>query len=185
MTSLRTFQNEIDEIHTREVTKQRTRASSQSKTQDGVVPQSLDEASNAGVGLSEVEEEIQVRPRDLSLCGLADCSWKTLLLSGRAPVHDRARDLIASLLTHHRGEYIFRIGSQPPHAELYAGAALEGSEGWTGVSRTEQEVEKLCQEITATVEEVGGKVLPFPFDIASCIEPILPHTDICLISDTE
>lgn len=61
MTSLRTFQNEIDEIHSREVTKQRARAFSQS-TKDNIATQSpVGKPDSTGVGLSEIEEEIQVR----------------------------------------------------------------------------------------------------------------------------
>lgn len=116
-----------------------------------------------------------------------NCSRKTLLLSGRGPVYDRARDLIASLLTRHRGEYIFRIGSRPPHTELYSGAALEGDEGWTGISRTEEEIDILCQGITATVEEVGGKVLSCSFDayIQYRALRLRCYKDICLIPSTE
>lgn len=65
--------------------------------------------------------------------------------------------MIAALITRHRGEYVFRIGSQPPRTKLYSGEAFD-EEGWTGISRTEQEVDALRQEITVTVEEVGGKV---------------------------
>lgn len=61
------------------------------------------------------------------------------------------------LMTRHRGEYIFRIGSHPPHTVLFTGD-LSDSEGWSGISRTEQEVESLLQMITVIAEEAGGKV---------------------------
>jgi hypothetical protein len=91
--------------------------------------------------------------------GVVDCIlWgQTLLLSGAAADHDHARDLIAALITRHRGEYVFRIGSQPPRAKLHSGEDFD-DEVWTGISRTEQEVDTLRQEIAVTVEEVGGKV---------------------------
>jgi GTPase len=65
--------------------------------------------------------------------------------------------LLASLLTQNLGEYVFRIGLHPPHAKLFAGELTDDSEGWTGVSRTEQELDVIHKGIRATVEEVGGK----------------------------
>jgi hypothetical protein len=66
--------------------------------------------------------------------------------------------LLAGLLTQHSGEYVFRIGLQPPHAKLFAGELTDDVEGWTGVSRTEQELDVIQKGIQTTVEEVGGKV---------------------------
>lgn len=65
--------------------------------------------------------------------------------------------MVASLLTRHRGEYIFRIGSQPPLAKLISGEPIEGP-GWSGTSQTQEEIDTLHKELTNTVEEVGGKV---------------------------
>lgn len=71
---------------------------------------------------------------------------------------DAARDMIASLITQNHGEYVLRIGSQPPHAELFAGGLTDESDGWSGTARNVDEIEKLRQSITDIVEEVGGKV---------------------------
>ena len=71
------------------------------------------------------------------------------------------RDTIAAVITQHGGEYVFRLGAQPPTATLFAGESLDDGEGWTGTRRTEQELRVLCQEITRTVEEFGGKVFCF------------------------
>jgi hypothetical protein len=68
MTSLRTFQNEIDEIHTRETTKQRAQAAAE-KEKENKDPHSKGkevkgESQNdddAQRGLTEIEDEIQVR----------------------------------------------------------------------------------------------------------------------------
>jgi hypothetical protein len=66
MTSLRTFQNEIDEIQTRETIKQRAQAVIE-KEKENKDPHSkgkevkVQEDSNAERGLPEIEEEIQVR----------------------------------------------------------------------------------------------------------------------------
>jgi hypothetical protein len=65
--------------------------------------------------------------------------------------------MVASLLTRHRGEYVFRLGAQPPLSKLISGESIEGP-GWTGTSRTQEEIDNLCQELTKTVEEVGGKI---------------------------
>lgn len=81
-----------------------------------------------------------------------------LLLSGNASDHDQARDIIAGLITSHRGEYILRIGSRPPHASLFAGEYVSGPTGWNGIARTTADLQHLCVEVTRTVEELGGKV---------------------------
>jgi hypothetical protein len=67
--------------------------------------------------------------------------------------------MIAALITQHHGEYVFRIGLQPPHAKLFSGEVLDDSFPWTGTARTESELGALRNAIVDTVEEVGGKVL--------------------------
>jgi hypothetical protein len=66
--------------------------------------------------------------------------------------------MIAALITQHRGEYVLRIGEQPPHVQLFAGDLSDESNGWSGVPRTEGELDILTDAITKPVEEVGGKV---------------------------
>jgi hypothetical protein len=88
---------------------------------------------------------------------LISLNYKTLLLSSDLLDHDTARDLVASVLTRHKGEYVFRIGSQPPLAKLISGESIDGP-GWTGTPRTKHELEKLRNHLTNTVEELGGKV---------------------------
>lgn len=53
---------------------------------------------------------------------------------------------------------MFRIGAQPPHTLLFLDELNDDADGWIGVERTAEQVATLQQEITATVEEVGGKV---------------------------
>lgn len=54
---------------------------------------------------------------------------------------------------------MFRIGAQPPHAKLFAGELTDDdADGWGGIERTVEELDFLRDEITRTVEEVGGKV---------------------------
>jgi hypothetical protein len=66
--------------------------------------------------------------------------------------------MIAALITQHRGEYVLRIGEQPPRAQLFAGGLSDDTDGWSGVPRTVQELDLLKDGIIRTVEEVGGKV---------------------------
>ena len=72
--------------------------------------------------------------------------------------HNFARDQIAGLLTQHNGEYVLRIGQQPPQNELFSGDLTDDSSGWSGISRSNDDIEFIFQQITKTVEEVGGKV---------------------------
>jgi hypothetical protein len=89
----------------------------------------------------------------------ADLDTKAFLLSGLPADLEKARDMIAAVITQHHGEYVFRIGSQPASSKLFSGEPVDDSaDGWTGISRTEQEMDKLQQLVTTTVEEVGGKV---------------------------
>ena len=71
---------------------------------------------------------------------------------------DHARDILAELITSNKGEYVLQMGSRPPHATLFAGESLQGSVGWRGKPRTTSELHQLCEVVTRTVEELGGKV---------------------------
>ena len=80
---------------------------------------------------------------------------KTFLLSDDQTQHESARDLVASLLTGSRGEFIFRIGARPAHNKLFAGEVLD--DGWTGTDRGMMQLDTLASNLIKTVEEVGGK----------------------------
>ncbi|KAG6844560.1 hypothetical protein H0H87_005902 [Tephrocybe sp. NHM501043] len=174
MTSLRTFQTEIEEIHHRELLKQRaqvlaptdkdkekrlTPASLKGKAKDeghaNGADQAEDDSSSTLSGLHEIEEKIL-----------------TLLLSHAPADRDTARDLVAALLTQHRGEYVLRIGLQPSHTHLFAGDLTDASDGWAGITRTIEELNRLKGQVTHIVEEVGGKILGFGPTGA----PILPNS---------
>ena len=71
---------------------------------------------------------------------------------------DVARDLIAALLTQANGEYVVRVGKQPPRTELFSGDVTDEAPSWTGIARTAEQVTTLCSRLTKTVEEIGGKV---------------------------
>jgi hypothetical protein len=78
----------------------------------------------------------------------------------RVPIsYDKARDMIAALITQHHGEYVFQLGAQPSRAKLFSDSEATDDPGWTGTSRTVQELDALRNGVTKLVEEVGGKVL--------------------------
>lgn len=217
MTSLRSFQTEIDDIHARELAKQRAlgaaakekealkkhgpqtdtkspaKATSpvrskvgDAKVSAGVVtpagdakqhsdasttkeaptsPTTTTDAQQAEDAVAEAQEsEIQVclsvrcMTHPYFMCP-SKCILQELLLSKAPADLERARDLLAGLLTRHRGEYVFRLGSRPTNTRLYNGAAAtEGDEGWLGTQRSEEELNTLKEQLNNAVEDVGGKV---------------------------
>ncbi|KAK0213059.1 hypothetical protein DFS33DRAFT_93820 [Desarmillaria ectypa] len=94
-----------------------------------------------GTAFSEVEEEIL-----------------TLLQSKLPNDYESARDMIAALITQNHGEYVLRIGSQPPRALLFSGELTDSSDGWTRFEKTVQDLDTLRPRVTDAVEEIGGKV---------------------------
>ncbi|TFY69165.1 hypothetical protein EVJ58_g588 [Rhodofomes roseus] len=163
-TSLRTFQSEIEKIRHREVVRQRDQTaaerakekeskktpvrsgaaelSTSAPTQGGAIDSQVREPaglSDAGAGLSDVDEQIQS------------------LLASSAD-HDKARDIIASILTRRKGEYILRIGAHPPHSKLFSKTpgSLEGSDAWHGTARTVEELDALQREVQEIVTDIGG-----------------------------
>ncbi|KAF8893332.1 GTP-binding protein 1 [Infundibulicybe gibba] len=153
MTSLRTFQNEIEQIHQREVTKQRLHAPIEDSTNKistihkGKAKEDVSPPTGVGGGAINARSE------------MLDIEEKVLtqLLSSSRPDHDLARDTIAALITQHHGEYVLRIGSHPPHEGLFSGQLSDDSGGWIGTARTVQEIDMLRQNITSALDEVGGK----------------------------
>lgn len=174
MTTLKTFQSEIDEIHNRELSKQRAQAlikererenkhphSSKGKAKDVASPDVVTSYGDKGrASMLEVEEKIMVILAIFSYCllDIYAVDFQTQLLSQNPADLTMARDSIAALLTQHYGEYVFRIGQQPSHADLFSGDLNDESSGWTGTSRTVEQIDALREAVSSTVEEVGGKV---------------------------
>ncbi|RPD59809.1 P-loop containing nucleoside triphosphate hydrolase protein [Lentinus tigrinus ALCF2SS1-6] len=166
MTSLRTFQTEIDEISHREVAKQRAHALAEraklekdaKKTTKTHARKESTEAPDASKPL--VKEPITAPAAPGSgdaVMSDIDEQLQSLLLS-RLPANlETARNLIASLLTRNFGEYVFRIGSHPPHARLFTGQPAAEEDTWIGTARTAKELDIIIQETTTVVDEVGGK----------------------------
>ncbi|KAJ3538012.1 hypothetical protein NM688_g6580 [Phlebia brevispora] len=158
MTSLRAFQNEIDEIQHREVHKQRAHALlEREKEKEKEVKTLKAEVKKAIPIKTSVVLSQEAQPADDEDDDLSNTEVKiqTLLLSANAADRDKARDLVAGLLTRCRGEFIFRIGARPIHARLFAGEIADGET--QGFSRTQEEMNILKAGIAEIVDEVGGK----------------------------
>ncbi|KAL1715862.1 P-loop containing nucleoside triphosphate hydrolase protein [Schizophyllum commune] len=159
MTSLRTFQTEIEDIHSREMAKQRSQGARQLKEKENKHPQPKKDTHGATEGepitratAPQDENDTEASMREV------EEQIMTQLLAGTQKEHDAARDTLASLITQHHGEYVFRIGASAPHAKLFAGKLTDADEGWEGKERTVEEVDSLVEGIRVAVEEIGGKV---------------------------
>ncbi|KAL1673923.1 P-loop containing nucleoside triphosphate hydrolase protein [Schizophyllum commune] len=159
MTSLRTFQTEIEDIHSREMAKQRLQGARQLKEKENKHPQPKKETHGATDGepatrtaAPQDENDTETSMREVEEQIMAQ------LLAGTQKEHDAARDTLASLITQHHGEYVFRIGASAPHTKLFAGKLMDADEGWEGKERTVEEVDSLVEGVRTAVEEIGGKV---------------------------
>ncbi|TEB38306.1 GTP-binding protein 1 [Coprinellus micaceus] len=171
MTTLRSFQNEIEEIHNREVTRQRqittaTTMENAAKVMKGKAKENVDTPA----AKEEPRRDTQGEARAGSAVDEDDDEILNLLLSKEPADRDAVRDRIAALLTRHNGEYVIRIGERPPREELYSGELTDESAGWKGASRSIEDVQTLVQELTKTVEEVGGRALAL-FDVMKAGHP--------------
>ncbi|KAJ3937487.1 MAG: GTP-binding protein 1 [Lentinula lateritia] len=151
-TTLRNFQSEIEQIHNREFAKQKVNGAEQLQKEQKhsqVKGKAKEEAviELAKAGTEELRDEAEAEEKILEL-----------LSSKVSANHDSARDILAALLTQNHGEYVLRVGAQPSKAKLFAGDLdNDVAEDWSGTERTEDMLNFLLQEITSTVEEVGGK----------------------------
>ncbi|TBU49478.1 P-loop containing nucleoside triphosphate hydrolase protein [Dichomitus squalens] len=166
MTSLRTFQTEIDEISHREVAKQRAHATAERAKleKDAKKPTAAKAHARKESNTTEVVEPAPKEPIGPAGAGNGDAAMsdideqlQTLLLSRIPENIDTARNLIASLLTRNFGEYVFRIGAHPPNPRLFAGQPATEEASWQGTRRTAEELDVIIEETTTVVDEVGGK----------------------------
>lgn len=153
MTTLRTFQNEIEDIYNRELTKQRAQALAD-----------MEKEQKTSKGKAKVEANVTASPAQTGSNGTQGAGFQemedrilTLLLSSIPGDYDLARDQVAALLTQNNGEYVLRLGQQPSHAELFAGDLTDESPRWSGTLRSIEEIDALQGKIAKIVEEVGGK----------------------------
>ncbi|KAI0745724.1 P-loop containing nucleoside triphosphate hydrolase protein [Earliella scabrosa] len=154
MTSLRTFQTEIDEISHREVAKQRAHALAERAKleKDAKKGPSKTHARKESTEPADAPKPVAKEPIASPTAGDAVMSD----IDEQLQVNT-ARNLIASLLTRNFGEYVFRIGTHPSSARVFAGQSATGEDTWQGTSRTAEELDVIIQETTTVVDEVGGK----------------------------
>ncbi|KAF5322453.1 hypothetical protein D9619_001792 [Psilocybe cf. subviscida] len=151
MTTLRTFQNEIEDIHHREISKQRAQA---------LLEKEKEQLKHSRGKAKEKEEVPAKQAQNVIAAGRSEEVEErilSLLLSANPSDSDLARDLVAAVLTQNHGEYVFRIGQQPSHTELFGGDLNDQSPDWSGIARTVEDLDKLREQFTKVVEEVGGK----------------------------
>lgn len=156
MTSLRSFQTEIDEIHQREAIKQRLQAlADQDKQKDAkkAAGKSPSKVASADQKSAPVADAVSAETAIDDV--IEEEKLQDLLLANDV---DRARDLVASVLTRRRGELVFRIGARPMHDKLFAGEITTDQGPTQGTPRTTEEIETLSTRIAAVVDELGGKV---------------------------
>ncbi|KAG7446497.1 GTP-binding protein 1 [Guyanagaster necrorhizus] len=172
MTSLLSFQTEIEDIHNRELAKRRLQgAAAMAKEKKNKDPPSrgkgkADEYKEnkdpppKGKGKAGDHNKIIIPGEHADGTGFSEVEEKifTMLQSNLLNDYESARDMIAVLITQNYGEYVLRIGSQPPHALLFSGELTDSSDGWTGPDKTPEDLDTLRQKITDAVEGIGGKV---------------------------
>ena len=180
MTTLQSFQAEIEDIRTRELAKTRV----QSQPPDALKRVHVDHKSAPKVRKKAVGDTGPVSPvtpkftEDESVQDISDLEHSFQVRHFLPPPirrsHSRstiqsalisftegntqARDLISTLLTQQGGEYLLRIGARPPRPSLFANEDLDSADGWTGEKRTEAEIDTMIDRVEQLVEEVGGKV---------------------------
>ncbi|KAF9501481.1 GTP-binding protein 1 [Pleurotus eryngii] len=150
MTTLRSFQADIDNIRAHEVSKQRKHAIAQ-----------MDQENAKGKGKEKENGEKPAAVNALDHYDLvnedAEASIQSLLLTKTLPDHDKARDNLATLITQNHGEYVLRIGIRPPSVNMFACDLNEDTDGFTGTPRTAGELDYLTEAISAALDEIGGK----------------------------
>ncbi|KAI0775757.1 GTP-binding protein 1 [Trametes elegans] len=168
MTSLRNFQTEIDQIQHREVARHRAQAVAERAKADkdtkkghgkGHARKESTEAAETAKGAAKepIAAPIPAAEVDGALSDI-DERLQLLLLSRLPENVEQARNIIASLLTRNRGEYVFRIGAHPSEARLFSGQHTTEEDVWQGTPRTAEELTTIIQETKAAIDEFGGKV---------------------------
>ena len=179
MTTLQSFQAEIEDIRTRELAKTRVQPQPDALKRVLVDHKSAPKVRKKAVGDTGPPSPVTPKfTKDESVQDISDLEHSFLVRHFLAspirrshlrniiqsallfPIegNTQARDLISTLLTQQGGEYLLRIGARPPRPSLFANEHLDGADGWTGEERTEAEVNTMIDRIDLLVEEVGGKV---------------------------
>lgn len=168
MTTLKSFQHDIDEIHSREIAKQRGLHDKEKPAANATGKGKVKDEETGGTGLpsaeradlQEVEEDIIVcLSQALRLYCVYCTSMKALLRSEKVADHEIARDHIAALLTRRSGECLLRLGEQPARSELLSGELNDQASNWSGTPLSSEELDTVGFRIAKATEEIGGKVI--------------------------
>ncbi|KZS98433.1 P-loop containing nucleoside triphosphate hydrolase protein [Sistotremastrum niveocremeum HHB9708] len=93
-----------------------------------------------------------------NLNDISDESYLQELIFGVDGTEDtKLRNLLASLLTSNRGEYVIRIGLQPSRLALFSDEPPEYPKDWSGVERTVDEIKSGQATVFRTADEIGAK----------------------------
>ncbi|KAI0305613.1 P-loop containing nucleoside triphosphate hydrolase protein [Multifurca ochricompacta] len=184
MTTLQSFQAEIEDIQTRELAKARGQPQSEAprrghldhnKSVPKVRKKTFGSDSSTTSPISPIisKDELAQDTSDI------EHSVQSALLSYNEG-NTQTRDLLALLLTQRGGEHLLRLGSRPPRAPLFADEDLDSNDGWTGERRTETEIDTMIARLGQLVEEVGGKACTLiragePHPRASVLLRLPPH----------
>ncbi|KDQ28159.1 hypothetical protein PLEOSDRAFT_1041821 [Pleurotus ostreatus PC15] len=150
MTTLRSFQADIDNIRAHEVSKQRKHAIAQ-MDQENVKGKGKEKENGEKPAAVNVLDHYDLVNED------AEASIQSLLLTKTLPDRDKARDNLAALITQNHGEYVLRMGSRPPSINMFAGDLNDDTDGYTGTPRMAGELDYLTEAISAGLDEIGGK----------------------------
>lgn len=154
--ALRDFQTAIEDLHTREVAKQRAAAAAAQAAErekkypgkaskDAVEPKVVTEDKNDAFRIEDMTE------------------LQALLSSNSAESMERARDSISALLTSRQcqGEYIVRLGRHPTHARLFSNGkdALDAAaQTPVGTRCSVVELRQMQSRLAQIADETGSKL---------------------------
>lgn len=147
-TTLRGFQSEIEQIHDRELAKQRAEARAvldKEKHKEKATPAAKGKDTANTVTKAD-EDDIQDTLQDI-------------LIDPESA--QKATDHIALLLLRNRGEIVVRLGTHPPLHQLFeAGAdALPANAQSRGAPITDPDLENAIKALEAAADSVGAKVM--------------------------
>jgi GTP-binding protein 1 len=170
--TLRSFQDEIDNIHHKETLKQRAQAQVSTEREAAKKPVKLkDTTDGKDKDQPDIEEpaqgfhfdddsELQVRQV------LRANGWmvfipviQTWFGMNAAAAYDKARDAVAARLTRNKGEYIIRLGAHPSRANIFGIEGRETLDGPCGNPCTVSELQHMESVLLRIAGEIGAKVL--------------------------
>ncbi|KAI0268718.1 GTP-binding protein 1 [Gloeopeniophorella convolvens] len=176
MTTLQSFQSEIEDIRHRELAKVRAQLPPEPLKKAHIDHRLAPKAKKKAVE-PPASPAVTAKPNEeLPAQDLSDVEHDILnSLLSTTEGDNHARDLLAMLLTQQRGEYLFRLGARPPRAPLFANEDLDHADGWVGEDRTDAEIDTMVTNLTQLVEEIGGKAC-----VLTRIQGVHPRASVLL-----